>query len=107
MTLDAKLKIKSFIHTHLSEMIDLRRVTDQELQKEQLQSRIRKHIQTALYKVQHHYPSISCDELIHEIIAAMAKRMSVHELAVMPHYHPTLAEIWTYPAEDLAKQIPV
>jgi pyruvate/2-oxoglutarate dehydrogenase complex dihydrolipoamide dehydrogenase (E3) component len=46
-------------------------------------------------------------ELIHEIIAAMAKRMTVHELAVMPHYHPTLAEIWSYPAEELAAKIPV
>ena len=44
-------------------------------------------------------------ELIHEIAAAMAKRMTVHELAVVPHYHPTLAEIWTYPAEELAGQI--
>jgi hypothetical protein len=24
----------------------------------------------------------------------------------MPHYHPTLAEIWTYPAEELAGKIP-
>jgi len=23
----------------------------------------------------------------------------------MPHYHPTLAEIWTYPAEELADQL--
>lgn len=46
-------------------------------------------------------------ELIHEITAAMHKRMTVHELAAMPHYHPTLAEIWTYPAEDLAAQIPL
>jgi len=44
-------------------------------------------------------------ELIHEIVAAMAKRMTVHELAATPHYHPTLAEIWTYPAEELAGQI--
>ena len=44
-------------------------------------------------------------ELIHEIVAAMAKRMTVAELAAMPHYHPTLAEIWTYPAEELAEQI--
>ena len=44
-------------------------------------------------------------ELIHEIVAAMAKRMTVHELAAMPHYHPTLAEIWTYPAEELAEQV--
>jgi len=44
-------------------------------------------------------------ELIHEIAAAMAKRMTVHELAAIPHYHPTLAEIWTYPAEELAGQI--
>jgi len=44
-------------------------------------------------------------ELIHEIVVAMAKRMTVHELALMPHYHPTLAEIWTCPAEQLAEQI--
>ncbi|MDB6129723.1 MAG: pyridine nucleotide-disulfide oxidoreductase [Verrucomicrobiales bacterium] len=46
-------------------------------------------------------------ELIHEITAAMAKRMTVGELAAMPHYHPTLAEIWTYPAEELADQIKI
>jgi pyruvate/2-oxoglutarate dehydrogenase complex dihydrolipoamide dehydrogenase (E3) component len=44
-------------------------------------------------------------ELIHEIVAVMARGMTVHELAAMPHYHPTLAEIWTYPAEELAGQI--
>ena len=46
-------------------------------------------------------------ELIHEIVTAMAKRMTVHELAAMPHYHPTLAEIWTYPAEELAEKISI
>ncbi len=46
-------------------------------------------------------------ELIHEIIAAMHKRMTVQELAAMPHYHPTLAEIWTYPAEELAAKVPL
>ena len=45
-------------------------------------------------------------ELIHEIIAAMAGRMTAAQLAAMPHYHPTLAEIWTYPAEELAGQSP-
>lgn len=44
-------------------------------------------------------------ELIHEIVAAMAKRMTAAELAAMPHYHPTLAEIWTYPAEELAEAV--
>jgi len=44
-------------------------------------------------------------ELIHEISVALAKRMTVRELAAMPHYHPTLAEIWTYPAEELAEQV--
>ena len=44
-------------------------------------------------------------ELIHEIVAAIAGRMTVRELAAMPHYHPTLAEIWTYPAEELAEKI--
>lgn len=45
-------------------------------------------------------------ELIHEIVAALGKRMTVHELAALPHYHPTLAEIWTYPAGALAARIP-
>ncbi|MBM3846070.1 MAG: NAD(P)/FAD-dependent oxidoreductase [Verrucomicrobia bacterium] len=44
----------------------------------------------------------SAGELIHEIVVAMAKRMTAAELAAVPHYHPTLAEIWTYPAEELA-----
>src|ERR1044071_8762428 len=44
-------------------------------------------------------------ELIHEIIVAMAGRMTARDLAALPHYHPTLAEIWTYPAEELAGQI--
>jgi pyruvate/2-oxoglutarate dehydrogenase complex dihydrolipoamide dehydrogenase (E3) component len=44
-------------------------------------------------------------ELIHEIIAAMHGRMTVKELAALPHYHPTLAEIWTYPAAELAQRI--
>jgi pyruvate/2-oxoglutarate dehydrogenase complex dihydrolipoamide dehydrogenase (E3) component len=44
-------------------------------------------------------------ELIHEIVTAMHARLTVQQLAVMPHYHPTLAEIWTYPAEELAEQV--
>jgi pyruvate/2-oxoglutarate dehydrogenase complex dihydrolipoamide dehydrogenase (E3) component len=44
-------------------------------------------------------------ELIHEIIAAMSGRMTARELAAMPHYHPTLAEIWTYPAAELAERM--
>jgi pyruvate/2-oxoglutarate dehydrogenase complex dihydrolipoamide dehydrogenase (E3) component len=46
-------------------------------------------------------------DLIHEIVAAMAKRMTARELSIMPHYHPTLAEIWTYPAEELAEETPI
>jgi pyruvate/2-oxoglutarate dehydrogenase complex dihydrolipoamide dehydrogenase (E3) component len=45
-------------------------------------------------------------ELIHELVTALAKRMAVHELAALPHHHPTLAEIWTYPAEALAERLP-
>jgi pyruvate/2-oxoglutarate dehydrogenase complex dihydrolipoamide dehydrogenase (E3) component len=44
-------------------------------------------------------------ELIHEIITVMYFRGTVFDLAKIPHYHPTLAEILTYPAEDLAEQI--
>ena len=43
-------------------------------------------------------------ELIHEIAVAVAKWMTVEELAAVPHYHPTLAEIWAYPAEELAER---
>lgn len=41
-------------------------------------------------------------ELIHEIVVAMRFRATAKDLATTPHYHPTLSEIWTYPAEDLA-----
>ncbi len=40
-------------------------------------------------------------ELIHEIVVAMRFRATAEQLASVPHYHPTLSEIWTYPAEDL------
>ncbi len=45
-------------------------------------------------------------ELIHELIAVMYYRGTVRDLLRMPHYHPTLAEIITYPAETLAAQLP-
>jgi pyruvate/2-oxoglutarate dehydrogenase complex dihydrolipoamide dehydrogenase (E3) component len=41
-------------------------------------------------------------ELIHEIAVAMQFRATAATLASIPHYHPTLSEIWTYPAEELA-----
>ncbi|MBL9173989.1 MAG: NAD(P)/FAD-dependent oxidoreductase [Verrucomicrobiales bacterium] len=44
-------------------------------------------------------------ELIHEVTVALARRMTAGELAAVPHYHPTLAEIWTYPAEEIAEQV--
>jgi pyruvate/2-oxoglutarate dehydrogenase complex dihydrolipoamide dehydrogenase (E3) component len=40
-------------------------------------------------------------ELIHEIAVAMHFRATAATLASIPHYHPTLGEIWTYPAEEL------
>lgn len=44
-------------------------------------------------------------ELIHQIIAVMHFRGTVRDLAAMPHYHPTLSEILTCPAEELAGEI--
>jgi pyruvate/2-oxoglutarate dehydrogenase complex dihydrolipoamide dehydrogenase (E3) component len=46
-------------------------------------------------------------ELIHEIITLMHFRGTVKDLAEIPHYHPTLAEILTYPAEELLEQLPI
>lgn len=40
-------------------------------------------------------------ELIHEIVVAMNFHATAGDLANIPHYHPTLSEIWTYPAEEL------
>lgn len=42
-------------------------------------------------------------ELIHEIAVAMHFRATAAQLASIPHYHPTLSEIWTYPAEELGQ----
>jgi pyruvate/2-oxoglutarate dehydrogenase complex dihydrolipoamide dehydrogenase (E3) component len=42
-------------------------------------------------------------ELIHEVSIAMHLGATAAQLATAPHYHPTLSEIWTYPAEDLAE----
>ena len=41
-------------------------------------------------------------ELIHEVVVAMHFHGTAADLAAVPHYHPTLSEIWTYPAEELA-----
>ena len=44
-------------------------------------------------------------ELIHEVVVAMSFRSTARQLALVPHYHPTLSEIWTYPAEELADTV--
>jgi pyruvate/2-oxoglutarate dehydrogenase complex dihydrolipoamide dehydrogenase (E3) component len=44
-------------------------------------------------------------ELIHELIAVMYYRGTAADLLRMPHYHPTLAEIVTYPAESIDGQL--
>lgn len=44
-------------------------------------------------------------ELIHEIVVAMRFRATAADLASTPHYHPTLSEIWTYPAEEIAESV--
>ena len=46
-------------------------------------------------------------ELIHELIAVMYYRGTAADLLRMPHYHPTLAEIVTYPAESILGQLGV
>jgi pyruvate/2-oxoglutarate dehydrogenase complex dihydrolipoamide dehydrogenase (E3) component len=44
-------------------------------------------------------------DLIHEMIVAMFYRSTVFDFVKIPHLHPTLAEIWTYPAEELVEKI--
>jgi len=42
------------------------------------------------------------DANTHEIVGGAVLGIEASELAAIPHYHPTLSEIWTYPAEELA-----
>ena len=39
-------------------------------------------------------------DLIHEMIVAMYYRATVFDFVKIPHLHPTMAEILTYPAEE-------
>jgi pyruvate/2-oxoglutarate dehydrogenase complex dihydrolipoamide dehydrogenase (E3) component len=44
-------------------------------------------------------------ELIHELVVALHFRCTAAEFLRIPHYHPTLSEIWTYPADDIAEAV--
>ncbi|MBC5811434.1 MAG: dihydrolipoyl dehydrogenase [Candidatus Eremiobacteraeota bacterium] len=44
-------------------------------------------------------------DLIHELIVAMYYRANVYDFVRIPHLHPTMAEILTYPAEDIVSQL--
>ena len=44
-------------------------------------------------------------ELIHALAVAVTLGASVHDLLAVHWYHPTLAEIWSYPLEDLAERL--
>ena len=46
-------------------------------------------------------------DLIHEVIVAMAFGATVKQFMVIPHLHPTMAEIWTYPAEECAEKLAI
>ncbi len=44
-------------------------------------------------------------DLIHEAIALLYFKANVRDILEMPHLHPTLAEIITYPAEELCERL--
>lgn len=44
-------------------------------------------------------------DLIHEMIVALHFKATVFEFVKIPHLHPTMAEILTYPAEELVEKI--
>ncbi|MBI1823738.1 MAG: FAD-dependent oxidoreductase, partial [Nitrospirae bacterium] len=45
------------------------------------------------------------DLLIHEMAVAMHFRATVAQFLQIPHFHPTLSEILTYPAEEIAAKL--
>ena len=44
-------------------------------------------------------------DLIHEPLVLMRYRGTAQDLLNLPHYHPTLSEIWGYPAEEIVEKI--
>ena len=44
-------------------------------------------------------------DMIHEAIALLYFKANVRDVMLMPHLHPTLAEIITYPAEELCERL--
>jgi pyruvate/2-oxoglutarate dehydrogenase complex dihydrolipoamide dehydrogenase (E3) component len=44
-------------------------------------------------------------DFIHEAIALLYFKANVRDIMLMPHLHPTLAEIITYPAEELLERL--
>jgi pyruvate/2-oxoglutarate dehydrogenase complex dihydrolipoamide dehydrogenase (E3) component len=44
-------------------------------------------------------------DLIHEFAMAVALNVTVERFLKVPHYHPTLAEIVTYPVEEIAEKL--
>jgi len=48
---------------------------------------------------------VQADALIHCFSGPLAMKATVHDLLRAPWYHPTLAEILTYPLEEIAEQL--
>ncbi|MDP9018915.1 MAG: hypothetical protein M3N19_11430, partial [Candidatus Eremiobacteraeota bacterium] len=44
-------------------------------------------------------------EFIHEAAALLYFKANVYDVANLPHLHPTMAEIITYPAEELTQRL--
>lgn len=44
-------------------------------------------------------------DLIHEVVVAVSLGATAEAFAKIPHYHPTLSEIWTYSAEEIVETI--
>ncbi|MEM6821967.1 MAG: dihydrolipoyl dehydrogenase [Verrucomicrobiota bacterium] len=47
----------------------------------------------------------NASDLIHEFAVAITLRITVEKFLQVPHYHPTLAEIVTYPVEEIAEKL--
>ena len=52
-----------------------------------------------------HIVGPEANELVHQMVTLMHYKGTVQDLIKIPHYHPTLSEIFTYPAEELARNL--
>ena len=68
MPINTQSKIKKYIHTHLADMIDLRRSTPKDLERKNLHNRLLQRVRYILSKTQKKFSETDLDQLTQEVL---------------------------------------